>query len=372
MESQVIDDLVNNINNKKISSNDDKFEKKNLNEKNICKAAVKITTYGVAYENRLNNKEVYLVKEKVKGMYKTSAYIRCSKTSPENCTFCHIHERMNKLNNSGIKIFEEDIIPKDSGDKTKWLANLKDDFFDNMRKKKKKNDNNTFSFSNEADPVLLILNNKNSKICTMLYNYATQLLKDIDIKENSKKSNKKEKIDKQKSISENILDSLDNNSNIENIIEKESKSNIEKNDEVNEIDEVDEIEEETESISEKEINNSSESENESESEEELEPDDEIYTNDGQQLYIKDMNVYKPDEDSGCTEIGILIEISEKHHTVKYNDKLYSIFHKDTHNRKGDVYICIITNKVFNKKMKYIGKADKLSNNKYNLSFLDEI
>jgi hypothetical protein len=186
----------------------------------------------------------------------------------------------------------------------------------------------------------------------MLYNFATQLLKDIDIKETlSKKSNKKEILDKILKVEEPIIQK-----------EPETETEIY----------VDETICETISISDKELHNESSDSESDEDEEELEPDDEIYTNDGQQFYIKDMNVYKPDEDSGCTEVGILTEISEKHHTVKYNDKLYSIFHKDVHNRKGDVYICIVTNKVFNKKMKFIGKADKISNNKYNLSFLDEI
>lgn len=352
-ESQVISELVNNINTQKATE----VVEKVVHEKNICKAAVRLNTYGSAYQNRLNNKEVYLVKEDVKGVYKTFAYIRCSKSSNEECDFCHIHERMNKLNSSGLKVFEKDVMPQNLSDKTRWLASLKDEFFDNMRKKKKKEATNSFVFPNEADPILLILNNKKSKINSMLYTYATQLLKDIDIKEQVKKQQIK------KEVKTEVKHEIKN----ENIKAEKSIPKIEE-------DIIEENVEDMDSISSEDVIGSSDeiSQKDIEEEPELEPDDEIFTNDGQHFYIKDTTVYKADGIDGCSEVGELIEIAQKHHTVKYNDKFYSIFHKNTHARKGIVYICIINNKVFNAKMKHIGKAKKTSPNTYDLIFPDEL
>ena len=55
-----------------------------------------------------------------------------------------------------------------------------------------------------------------------------------------------------------------------------------------------------------------------------------------------------------------------------NEKYYSIFHKQTHVRKGIIYICIVSNKIFNSKMKHIGKAKKTDPNTYELVFPDEL
>ncbi len=359
-ESKVVEELVNNINTHKATDNVVNI----VHEKNMCKAAVRLNTYGSAYQYRLNNKEVYLVKEDVKGVYKTFAYIRCSKSSNDGCNFCHIHDRMNKLNSSGVKVFDKDVIPQNLSDKTRWLANLKDEYFDNMRKKKKKEETNSFVFPNETDPVLLILNNKKSKICSMLYTYATQLLKDIDIKEplnpvsEVKKQIKKE-VKKEKNIKYQLNE--ENVKKIPHILPKIHEDEIE-----------DEIEDIKSIVSEEVISSSDEESEKIDEEPELEPDDEIYTNDGQQFYIKNTTVYKADGDDGCAEVGELIEIVQKHHTIKYNEKYYSIFHKDNHVRKGVIYICIISNKVFNAKMKHIGKAKKTGLNTYELVFPDEI
>lgn len=356
-ENQVVQELVNNINNKEINSDDDVDH--NFNNKNLCKAAVKLTTYGKAYEYRMNNKEVYLVNEETKdGTRKTNAYIRCSKSaSKDGCDFCHIHQRTFERDSKSVKHFDNDVIPKDSSDKTKWLANLKDDFFDNMRKKKKKENTNSFVFPSEADPILLILNNKNSKISSMLYKYATKLLKDIDIKDtipNSKKSSSKKEIESKK-VSKTISkkDESDDEYNFNKKIESdnESENNVSDNDSDEEL------------INKK--NNDSD-------EEELDIDTEIYTNDGELYYLKDNIVFKPLENSECVKAGLLIEISEKYHTVKHEGKLFSIFLKEKHFRKGDIYICIVSNKIFNSKFKLIGTAVKKNNNQYDLKFKDEL
>jgi len=52
--------------------------------------------------------------------------------------------------------------------------------------------------------------------------------------------------------------------------------------------------------------------------------------------------------------------------------MYSIFLEQKHYRKGDILICIITNKIFNLKLKLIGTAIKKNNNQYDLKFKDEL
>lgn len=369
VEKQVIQDLVKNINNKETKL-DDENAAHTFHDKNLCKAAVRLTTYGKAYEYRLNNKEVYLVNEEGKnGSRKTNAYIRCSKSaSKEGCNLCHIHERTFKNDESSVKIFDTDVMPKDSSDKTKWLANLKDDFFDNMRKKKKKESTNSFIFPNEADPILLILNNKKSKISSLLYKYATQLLKDIDIKNSTKQSDKNDKKDTKES----------NNSNKSSKSSKSSKKIIKSTQEVsdNEKDEenlVSDSDNNHDHDSDSSDNDSNRSDNENENEDddeesnELEIDSEIKTNDGQTFYLKDDTVYKSHDNGDCIMAGTLIETPEKYHTVIHEGKFYSIYLTQKHYQKGDLYICIITNKVFNTKFKLIGNAIK-KNDHYELKF----
>jgi hypothetical protein len=43
-----------------------------------------------------------------------------------------------------------------------------------------------------------------------------------------------------------------------------------------------------------------------------------------------------------------------------------------HDRRGKLYICKITNKIFNNDFNHIGNAINVNKNQYNLNFLDEI
>jgi len=339
-ESKVVEELVSNINNKNIKTSTN-INKKNVstNGKMLCKAARKLPTYGEAYQLVQDNKDVYLVKENVKGVEKTFAYIRCIKSSSEGCDFCNIHQRVNKISKDKLKVFETDVLPKTgSTDKNRWLASLKDEYFDNMRKKKE----------TVSDAVSVIVKNKNTLIYEMLNNYATELLKKIDIKEpSSKKKNAK----KQKETNKKTSINIDTNTKSNNTIETTDESNETT---------VDIIDDESVSDNEEEVNfsDSNEKDEDEDNEEELEMDDTFVSNDGQEFYLKDDIAYKNNNDGEVKEFGILKEVLKKYHTVEYNNKYYSIFHHDKHDRKGEIYICLFTYRIFNKKMNLIGHAEK--------------
>jgi hypothetical protein len=346
MENEVIIQLLNNINEKNldISKTDNKQKKKDINEKNCCIAAVKYATIGNAYKDRIQNIDVYLVKDENNGVIKTNAYTRCSKTTQEGNTLCHLHSRMDKLNHNGLKIFEKDILPKENNDKSRWLANINDDFFENMGKRgaKKKNGDNNYLFNDENHPILLILNHKNAKLSTQLTIFATQLLKnnnyvknDIPIlKENSKK---------------NI-----SNNDINNLISSISLIDLKENNE--EDDEEDEDDEE-----------------EDEDDEELEEKSciEILTINNKNLYLDpiDNSIYEPEgDDNGCP-IGILTEISKDHHQIIYQNKFYTVLKESSHKKYDKIYSCVITDSLFDKNLNFIGTRKKIKDNEYKLKFI---
>jgi hypothetical protein len=161
-EDDTINQLLNNLNDNKGKFSHLKQKKDYFIEKNCCTAAVKYNTIGTAYTDTKNNLNVYLIKEEKNGNLKTNAYSRCSKTTQDGNVFCHLHCRMLKYNSEGLKIFDKDIVPKSSTDKTRWLANINDDFFENMGKRgaKKKNIDNNYVFSTNNNPILLILSSE--------------------------------------------------------------------------------------------------------------------------------------------------------------------------------------------------------------------
>jgi hypothetical protein len=322
MEKEVIEQLVDNIKSKKISSKTDK-KITPLNEKIYCKAAVKLNTYTEARNNIENNIDVYITVDTNNGKVKKTAYSRCSKSTNNGEDFCHIHKTVRK---NPIKIFDTDIVPQTGNDKTRWLATLKYDFFEKIRKKKNKVSNSITFESN--DVILSILKSENNELINELYNYAHKLSK------NSKKE----------VLSNPILHDQDE--------KNKSKITVCNNDLLK-----------------------SEDEYEDEDEEEFEADAEISTLNGTIYYLIKDNVYKQDENSNdgeCIEIGILIEIDEKYHTVYHNNNYYAIMKKINEPKKGSVYLCIETNKIFDLNLVHIGIANCIDKNNYDFNYLDEI
>ena len=393
--------LLSNINEKKISDN--KSKKKDIsNEKNICIAGVRYNTIGNAYKDRMNNVDVYLIKEEKNGNIKTHAYSRCSKTTQDGTNFCHLHCRMTKYNNEGLKIFEKDILPSNPSDKTRWLANINDDFFENMGKRgaKKKNSENNFTFPDENHPVLLILTHKNAKLATQLSLYASQLLKNSNyvcheimtnnIKDNDIKkveSKKTKEIIKSDNTSENISNLISMISTIDKSSQLLKKSNINQdnkseeheddepeNDE-SENDEFIEVNSENNQLKDNKSVNNIEIKEQSDNEDNSSDDEgvsciPIYTNKKKLLWYNEDNqsVYEPEGDDGGEEIGLLKEISMEYHTINHNEKFYTVLNELNVKDKGNIYYCVLTDSLFDKELNFIGTRTKIKNNKYRFDF----
>jgi len=429
--------ILSNINEKKISNLSDKSKKKdNSNEKNNCVAAVRYNTIGNAYKDRMNNVSVYLIKEEKNGNMKTHAYSRCSKTTQDGTNFCHLHCRMTKYNNEGLKIFEKDILPSNPNDKTRWLANINDDFFENMGKRgaKKKNGENNFTFPDENHPILLILTHKNAKLATQLSLYASQLLKnsnyvcpEIMTNDIKKVESKKKEIIKTDNTLENIsnlismISTIDKssqllkksninqddkskesyNDEIEENKSKEKKSkknelkdNESDNDSDNESDNKSDNESDKGSDNESDNKSDNESDNESDKESDKESDNKsdkgsynksdnednnsdegvscipIYTNKKKLLWYNEDNkaVYEPEGDDSGEEIGFLKEISMEYHTIIHNEKFYTVLNELKVKDKGNIYYCVLTDSLFDKKLNFIGIRTKIKNNQYRFDF----
>ena len=406
LENDAMIQLINNINEKKSGVNTKQKKKEIVSEKNCCIAAVKYNTIGNAYKDRVNNVNVYLVKEEKNGSMKTFAYARCSKTTQESNDYCHLHCRMIKHNNAGIKIFEKDVLPKDKSDKSRWLANINDDFFENMGKRgaKKKYSDNNFTFSDENNPILLVLNHKNAKLTTQMAVFASQLLKNTnseDLKSNKLDnlmtfiSSEKNKISKTTDNKKSVVESLpvvsskeapdeeasDEEASDEEASDKEASdeeaSDEEASDEEASDEEASDEEASDEEASDEEASDeeaSDKASDEASPEDPEDPEDEvsctpIYTINKKLLWLNDINniIYEPEGEDGGEEIGILTEISEEYCTIIHNKKSCTVLKKISIKKHGEIYCCVLTDSLFNKKLKLIGKRTKLKNNEYDFN-----
>ena len=376
LENEAMSLLMSNISEKQnISSNSNIVSKKDsTSEKKYCIAAVRYTTIGEAFKDIQNNVKVYLVKEEKNGNTKTYAYCRCSKTLQDGKDICHLHLRMINFNKDGLKIFDRDILPKNQHDKSRYLADVNDDFFENMGKRgaKKKNGGNNFIFPEPDHPVLLIMSHKNPKLANQLTVYASQLLKNNtniiskDFISNEKISKKSSSLDVDQSVSDVI--------NLITSSEKE-KSNL-KDKKISskkiEYQEKDDEYEDNQSDEHQDNSNSSQEENED--------DDEgvscipIHTTKGKQLWLNADNniIYEPEGEDGGEEIGVLKKISSQYHTILYENEYYTVIKEIKDKKRGMINCCVLTNSLFDKKMKLIGNRKKLKNKEYSFDFTDEI
>ena len=243
LESEALNQLINNLTDKKLkSSKDEKLKKsKNINiGKKCCKAAVKYNTFGDAYRDIEKGHNVFCVMEELNGEITKIAYTQCSKTSQDGECYCHIHNRTIKNKNSPIKNYE-DIIPSSDSDKTKWLLTLKDEFFENMGKRgaNKKNDKNNHKLD-ENDPINVILRDKDprklalARICiTKILKNDIEFLSSINIESNNTDKNIKKKIEKQQSNIDSLVDLLstvkESNKKLDNESSNENSSDDDTN-----------------------------------------------------------------------------------------------------------------------------------------------
>ena len=374
LENEAMSLLMSNISEKQnISNNSNIVSKKDSNsEKKYCIAAVRYTTIGEAFKDIQNNVKVYLVKEEKNGNTKTYAYCRCSKTLQDGKEICHLHLRMINFNKDGLKIFDRDILPKNQHDKSRYLADVNDDFFENMGKRgaKKKNGANNFIFSEPDHPVLLIMGHKNPKLANQLTSYASQLLKNNtniiskDFVTNEKISKKSSSVNAEPSVSDVI--------NLITSAEKE-KSNLKDNKKSSKKIQYQEEDDHKD-------NQEDQDEDESSSEEDEDENDEgvscipIHTTKEKQLWLNVDNniIYEPEGEDGGEEIGILKKISSQYHTILYENEYYTVIKEIKDKKRGIINCCVLTNSLFDKKMNLIGNRKKLKNKEYSFEFTDEI
>lgn len=407
IENEALNQLMNNINDKNLKSNKDEKVKKTKNTnsgKKFCKAAVKYNTFGDAYRDIEKGINVYCVAEEINGEISKIAYTQCSKTSQDGECYCHIHNRTIKNKNSPIKNYD-DIIPSSESDKTRWLLNLKDDFFENMGKRGaiKKNDKNNHKLD-ENDPVNLILRDKDprklalARICIMkILTNDTEFLSNINIESTSSEKSIKKKTQKSQSNIDSLVDlisSVDNkktnNITKSNNIKKNSTEKDDSSDDAqSEDDDSDEnisddpISEDSSVNSSKITSNNVQNKEENSDHEDDEnnydsSDDEdgvsciqINTIKGKQLWLNEETkmIYEPEDDdeTEAKPMGELAEVPEEFHTIYHNSKYYTVINKI--NNKGKlVYYCSLTDRLFNKKFKHIGKRTMLKNKEYKFEY----
>ena len=382
LENDAMTQLLSSISEKKIESSLNPKKKKCIsNEKHFCTAAVRYITIGDAYRDKLKNFNVLLVEEEKNGIVKPIAYARCSKPTPDSVEFCHLHNATLKRNSKGLKIFEKDIVPYSKNDKHTW-----EKYFENMGKRgaKKKNGDNNFSFSDENHPILMVLNHKNPKLETQLSLYASQLIKSnysgnslpLDIvKEQSIKTPVIEKKNDNLSNLMTLISSIKKDENAEDDESEDDKSENDKSEDDESEDDEESNNEQEKSLTKDSDDTLDETSSKASEASEASEDDvqviEIQSKSGKLLYYDEENnsVIEPEGNDSGEIIGTLEEISKEYHTVEYNKKYFIVAKELKHDEKGKIYRCVLTNKVFNKKMKLIGTCTKLKNKDYRFDFM---
>ena len=282
-----------------------------------CIAAKKIITRGDSLLMIKSGKKCYFHKEKNNSTYKEFIYTRCLKPCNVGSSFCNSH----KSNN--FKTFEFIETSENSR-----LASTKD--FDDVR---------------DLNPISIIEKNKKSSAYVMLKKYAETLL------------------------SENLHNSI----YIENKKRRNRKKTVSTPEQLPQIVEQSQHEQVQNEIS----SNSSDEESVLENEEVEEQDEsnfiKITTNNNVLYYINDNEAYGENDDETYSKVGILTETKKKYHTIVHDDKYYTIFFNYEHPRKGNIHLCIVSNKIYDKKMNHIGNGIKESSGTdYKLEFFDEI
>ena len=341
-----------------------KLNSSNTKIKNeICKYASRFTTKKSALDAINSGKKVYILGK--------SAYTECSIPLNQSCEdeTCHIHSRSDK------RILWNDIINNENSSK----LDSKCDFFDDMGRrgapKKKKTDecicsdkeSSLYIACNDPDlksymkmvSFILIKNkgylkNKND-LLKIIQNNISDIDEDFDKSDNKLDFSNIHK-------NQNDLSNLFTTNDL--LLKKTMDIVCDKNDFDNDIDNLDN------DIDNLILDNTASDINSVES---ISCFD-IKTNKGRSLWLDEntFKVYHPEDDDGGSEIGVLKEIEKKYHTINYLDKYYTVILKINHDRYNEVNCCVIENKLFDNKLKYIGTRKKLKNNKYEFKFNNEI
>ena len=373
IESDAIDQLMNNFNN----SEDKKSNlKKEINNKDLkCIAAKQYATRGDAYSDIIKKIPVILLDEEHNGNMKKNAYRRCFRTKHCGTLYCKSHLSMVD-SNVNFKTFEQ-IYPLDINDKTKYIATINDEYFERMgeRGANKKNLKNTILL---PDDTLINIKNifeiKNVKTRQEVLNkldlFAEDLLKKYNIKNKNIQDKPEKKIKKDllrinidetnNKLSNNII-----NNSINNIIESDDNNELSDNDDKSENDELN-----NNKLNDDNSNNSDILDDNSEGV----PCISIYTQKGKQLWLNvdDNTVYEPEGEDNGEEIGILKEISEEYHTILHENKMYTVLKELSIKKYNKIYCCVLSDNLFDKNLNLVGKRKKLKNKEYKFEFNNEI
>jgi len=372
--SEPLEILLNNIKGKSLNgkTSDKKQKKDSSIDKNKCQAGAKFNTLKEVYSAIENNEEVYLIEDSV--TKKKFAYSRCCKTSGSNSSYCHTHDGKKTTKN-----FEKDILP--FGERPK----LNDDFFDGMGKRgaKKKNISNVYYFE-PNDPIKEILDDKNPIPRKYLYFYAMQISKNkneiiinndtSNIKSYYEKKNDSESEDDDNESSKNIgsylelLSSLEKDSSIKKKEESDEEGSIIGSDSDNSNASPAEDSDAEDSDEEQSVKEDSDAESDAESE--GVSCTQIETLKGKILWLNPETnlVYEPEGDDEGKALGTLKKIKKKHSTIHYDEEYYTVIEERTHEKKGLIFRCVLSNNLFDKKMNLIGILEYLRKNEYRYNF----
>ncbi len=349
---------------------------------NKCKCAKMFQEKGSAYKTFGKGKPVYLIK-KNNGKY--AAYGQCalSINSPEG-DFCRIHERQD----SSKRILFESLVNDKSG--TIELIKTKDHpYFDRIgdcgANKTSKSD--TFKFDCIDNHILVLLNHPNAKYTNWLYRCAMHILETGTpvITDNGSVTYTIQQKNSE-SFTTSSMNSLMNDDEEEDDEPKAVKK-VSKNKKKAQVVEVEESDSES-IVSDKETKSKSEDEDSdtesvesdtnetvsvSSSEDEEEEEEmnvlPIETHKGQKYFMnpQTLKVYElpseEDEDQKPCELGVLVEMVKKYSTLTHYSKHYIISKEISDESKDlDMYLCVLSDKVFDKTTKAcLGKLKRGKN-----------
>jgi hypothetical protein len=362
--SDPLDTLLSSIKDQTLNikeQNKNQKKKEVTSDRNKCQAGAKFNTLKDVYQSIENKEEVFLIEDsKTKKKY---AYSRCCKTAHNGEEYCHTHNGKKTTKN-----FERDILPL--GVKPE----LTDDFFDGMGKRgaKKKNISNAHYFKDKNDDILYILTHKNPKLLKKLKFYANEIRKnenEIIIGEEPLLKEKIPNIDQPEQV-KNIGSYLDLLSTLqkEEVLPSEEDIFADKSDA--EDSEEEDAEDAEDAVDAEDAEDDDASENESDSGVSC---IQIETLKGKILWLNQENncIYEPEGDDEGKELGILKKIKKKNATILYKDDYYTVIEERDHEKKGEIYRCVLSNNLFDKKMNLIGTLEHLRNNEYRYNFTDK-
>ena len=390
-DQEFSNEMLKNISNKK--------DDNNLKKKQVCLGS-KSLTKGGAFDQISNGKNVfYQVVNKKDGKKEYKFFTNCS-NGCSNSTLCRSHKDQKIQGKNPLLLFDD---IQNSSDYQKLLLKDNKDFFKNQieknnrqnnKNKNKKlieNENNNSSFDilwnlyisgklplDIKNEVLIFCNNiiQNNKLSILDIN-SNKIDNSLSVK-NIGLLNTIEKQQEEYNKYNNLSTS---NLNKSTFLTKDNDKNDENSDsDTNSLLEEDEVNIFTDNNDQNLDNENSDSDNnslfdnEEDNNNEKEIDAiEINTLKDKLLYLNPEGniVYEP-EDGEFNELGILKKISQSYSTIEYMHQHWTVLREmdnpiDTDEKNKKIYVCSLSNNVFDLNYKYLGILTKKKNNTYTIT-----